>query len=203
MKRAAVVVSVLLFAGCSGSSSEVAESTLPHTTVSETTTTVVETTTTVAETTTTTLAVDFGEQYLSIVCRTNRESSNVQNLVSRFEDRYGYDGVVGSFDNWAARPDGTRANYAGVEVARNAFIRAVESLLTSDWPPEVQEDIEHLAEDMAADARWYSWLADATTGEAFWSIYDVQRPIDQYPSAPTRIRARLGLPSNLGDENGC
>lgn len=67
------------------------------------------------------------------------------------------------------------------------------------WPEEVAADIERL---VVETSEWASFYADLAASPSFTSFVDVTPPSDT--SAATIVRAKLGLPSNINnEENFC
>jgi hypothetical protein len=176
----AVAAACLLVAGCGGGEAETLTS--PATSAS---------TTTAAPTTTTTAPPDPGARYLELV----RETNCLRDRIDQVEGEVTVDGFADDAE-WSAIQAQLLPLYQEYSLSA---VRFLEGLTSVTWPPEVQPNIDELITQLAEEAQATDAAsAAANVGELSaarlrWSEAAATNPASV-------IRAKLGLPTNVGDE---
>ncbi|MFN7150008.1 MAG: hypothetical protein ACK4V6_11060 [Microthrixaceae bacterium] len=78
-----------------------------------------------------------------------------------------------------------------------SMIRFYEGLVANEWPPDVQADIDALVTQLTTESAHVMMMSNAPT------VADLSELSYSYPEMPNNagsIRAKLGLPSNVTDE---
>jgi hypothetical protein len=177
---AAVVLAVAMLAACGGDGESATTTTAPA----------VETMATEAPTTTgataTTDLFDYAQQYLDLVAPANCANQALGEVIRRLDQTtatYQEAKAAGLFD-------------AAGETAA-AWVTFYEGLVAADWPEDVQPAIDDLVAETSADARKIESIANAVDDASFYAA--MNQSIGEENNAGV-VRARLGLPSNIGDE---
>lgn len=80
---------------------------------------------------------------------------------------------------------------------RDLYIDFISALASTQWPVVVEADVDGLMTELAEEAGWMDSFLMADTEAAMQALIDQERPAG---SAAAKIRAKLGLPSNLGTD---
>lgn len=153
-----------------------------------------ETTTTTESSTTTTepLPIDFGQQYLDAVAPVNCAAVAANDAFNEVADAAGfiYD------EQWPIIAQVVLPAYRAYSEALTEFAAA---LINADWPAEVIDDINTLVAEVTQDAAGAYAVSEARN-TAEWS-----QAMDRFSGGSTAgiVRARLGLPTNLGLDIVC
>lgn|GEM_PF-3123746 len=191
-----VVVAVAIGTSCSGGGSETSQSSpstsSPATTVPATSTQ--PPTTTAAPTTTVDPIALAGEKYIEFVKPSNCMIGLIQILEA---DIIGDDGFYER--EW---PKVLEQIVPAYKTLADDTVTFVEKLVSYDWPDEVQSDVDALVTELVQWAGWYAGLGAATSFDSWNAAIEAQIPAET--GAATIVRAKLGLPSNINnDENFC
>lgn len=193
----ALLVAISVFSVACGSSSESEtgqETTIPpNTTVPDATTSTEATTTTTVPTTTTTVdpipaAADY---YLTIVAPSNCAFARIVEAEDAILDEEGFIYE----EDWPELSNSVLPLYADWAQSLVVFI---EDLVAYDWPSRVEADMDRLVEELSEAASWSQGYSQLPSFDAL-----VEYP--PYPDdvgAATAIRAKLGLPTNVGADPG-
>jgi hypothetical protein len=180
----------LLVAACGGST--VATTTLQPTTTEAPTTTQATTTTTVATTTTVDPVVSAGAYYVESVTPSNCAGQTTETIWDDIADEEGY-----LYDTDWERIEAEMLPAYQIYAAK--LVGFVEALASYEWPESVQADIEGLMSEVSAEAGWAQEVSEASSFDSFITLQNEVREF----SAAAIVRAKLGLPTNIGATSDC
>ena len=194
------VIVLALAASCSDSDSSsvstpqagssAATTSLPPTTTEQAATTTSSSTTT-SSTSTTEAPQTPGDHYLEIVAPMNCALQLLQLTEAPFLG----DGQISSRE-W---PDFTATVLPGYAGLAQAMAQFVQDLVNYEWPEDVQADIDILITENSTMAAFLEAVSKVRTIAEWNSVWE-----DAPTSTGTAdiVRARLGLPTTIGDANG-
>jgi hypothetical protein len=85
------------------------------------------------------------------------------------------------------------------QVYADELVGFIEALVSYQWPESVQADIDQLTTEVSAEAGWAQEVAQSSSFDTFITLQERERP----NAAAAVIRAKLGLPTNIGAETDC
>jgi hypothetical protein len=147
------------------------------------------TTTTVPRTTTTTVdpIEAAGDYYLAVVAPSNC----VFDRISKAEEAIFDDEGFFYEEDWSEWAETVQPLYAEWS---QELVRFVEAVVFYEWPEPVEGDVQRLVEELSEAAGWAHGYSQVPSFAALLEY----APYPDDGGAATTIRAKLGLPTNIG-----